>query len=489
MPRSALAKHLLVAVAGAATLALLVACTDAADQSSDPTKSGKATATPAPVSFVPCGQARCTGSINGAKYEIQLPARWNGTLLLYSHGYVEAAPIAPDFATPTLAAESSPDDDIAHEMLAEGYALAGSSFSRLGWAVPEGVKADEELYAYFAAKVAKPRQVIVWGNSMGAVITEGLAEKKLAWVTAAAPMCGPLAGTNETLDLSLDVAYAVRTLLAPKLQIAGFTSHKAAVHAWESARKALEAAGNEVAAGDTAGPAKLYLISALIDAPDQSFFSDGSDSVLRAGVAVEDALHQMSVDTDVRYDIERRAGASVSGNAGVDYATRISPAERTFVDETGGPGTTDRLLAKLAAGQRVSADKRARAAAGRTMGEPTAALSVPTTTLHTAKDPVAIVQHEQLFAQRAQRAGSQNLLLQLYSVPPAKYDPPPKDGGAGHCNLTAGQVTATVALLSSWAATHTRPTDQEVTAAASKVPSLSGTFVPAPWPDPRATGP
>ena len=123
------------------------------------------------------------------------------------------------------------------------------------------------------------------------------------------------------------------------------------------------------------------------------------------------------------------------------------------------------------------------------MGEPTAALAVPTTTLHTAKDPQVVVQSEELFAQRAQGTGSQDLLLQLYAVPPANFSAPPKDGGAGHCNLTLGQVTATVGLLSSWTASHTRPSAEQVQAAASRVPSLSGTFVPAPWPDPRATTP
>src|SRR5438093_8238434 len=37
------------------------------------------------------GPQTLTGSIGPAAYDIQVPAQWNGTLFLYSHGYV--API------------------------------------------------------------------------------------------------------------------------------------------------------------------------------------------------------------------------------------------------------------------------------------------------------------------------------------------------------------------------------------------------------------
>ena len=46
------------------------------------------------VAFTACG-SQCAGSLNGAKYRIELPAKWNGTLLIYSHGYRYAAPAPP----------------------------------------------------------------------------------------------------------------------------------------------------------------------------------------------------------------------------------------------------------------------------------------------------------------------------------------------------------------------------------------------------------
>jgi hypothetical protein len=35
------------------------------------------------------GVTKYTGSIGGAAYLIEVPAQWNGTLVLYSHGYVQ----------------------------------------------------------------------------------------------------------------------------------------------------------------------------------------------------------------------------------------------------------------------------------------------------------------------------------------------------------------------------------------------------------------
>jgi hypothetical protein len=58
---------------------------------------------------------------NGATWIADVPANWNGTLLLYSHGY------NPGPANPPV---NSPDPATAEALLARGYALAGSSYSR-----------------------------------------------------------------------------------------------------------------------------------------------------------------------------------------------------------------------------------------------------------------------------------------------------------------------------------------------------------------------
>src|SRR5947208_16307702 len=66
---------------------------------------------------------------DGATYLIEVPTNWNGTLLLFSHGYV--GPGDPNPAT---------EVGVPHPrsfLLTHGYALAGSTYATSGWSVHE----------------------------------------------------------------------------------------------------------------------------------------------------------------------------------------------------------------------------------------------------------------------------------------------------------------------------------------------------------------
>ena len=49
--------------------------------------------------------------------------------------------------------------------------------SRNGWAVADGVTAGEALHNKFVELVGKPKRTYVWGDSLGGLITEILAER------------------------------------------------------------------------------------------------------------------------------------------------------------------------------------------------------------------------------------------------------------------------------------------------------------------------
>ena len=191
--------------------------------------------------------------MNGAAYEIDMPTKWNGTLLLYSHGYREPEVAPPDFAPVVTTAEPAPgwptDKTVGQALLDQGYAIAGSAYATNGWAVADGVKADEDLHSFFVSKIGAPDRTIAWGDSLGGLITTVLTEKN-SWVDGSAPLCGVLAGPNKNLDLALDVAYAIKTLIYPQLKLTGYTSYAEANANWEGAAKAIEAA-----AKDTTGTA------------------------------------------------------------------------------------------------------------------------------------------------------------------------------------------------------------------------------------------
>src|SRR5712672_2410888 len=66
---------------------------------------------------------------DNASYIISVPSNWNGTLVLYSHGYV-----FPGQANP---ARDAGDPQTEAALLNQGYALAGSAYSTTGWALQQ----------------------------------------------------------------------------------------------------------------------------------------------------------------------------------------------------------------------------------------------------------------------------------------------------------------------------------------------------------------
>src|SRR5690242_10888486 len=69
-----------------------------------------------------------TGTFSdGATYIIEVPREWNGSLFLYSHGYVLPG-------TPNPPADNA-DPVVRLYLLSHGFALAGSSYAGTGWAI------------------------------------------------------------------------------------------------------------------------------------------------------------------------------------------------------------------------------------------------------------------------------------------------------------------------------------------------------------------
>jgi hypothetical protein len=102
-----------------------------------------------------------TGTLrDGATWIADVPSNWNGTLLLYSHGYG------------TLTAADAPDPPGTQAaLLADGYALAGSSYDPNGslWALGSAVRDQFQTLATVERTVlpTRPHQVVAVGTSMG----------------------------------------------------------------------------------------------------------------------------------------------------------------------------------------------------------------------------------------------------------------------------------------------------------------------------------
>ena len=270
----------------AAACALLVGCSGSSDPVDVPTAaaSGSTTALaePSAVAFTDCADA-CEGEIDGAKYKILLPAV-DGTLLLYSHGYRSPVSVPPDYSPVTSKAEPSPAYSdggvpLARDLLSKGYALAGSGWASNGWAVSDGVKANTDLYEFFAKTVGKPERVYAWGDSLGGLVTMETAEKNPDWVSGAAPLCGVLGGVVPNFDLAMDVQYGIRELIDPDFQLTGYGSSDAASEQFvNTARKVLDAAASKKEQAD------ILALALLADAKLQTKSQDGStiDSQVQA---------------------------------------------------------------------------------------------------------------------------------------------------------------------------------------------------------------
>ena len=251
---------------------------------------------------------------DGAKYLIQVPSNWNGTLVLYSHGYV-------------LPGSSNPAEDVGDPitggyLLANGYALGGSSYATTGWAFQQAVPDQIKVLDTFKTLVGAPSRTIAWGHSLGGMVTAGLVQLYPQRFDAALPMCGVVAGSVGTWNQALDSAFAFDVLLGSGsgLQLVNI---KDPVKNVTIAEEILSAAQD-----DAKGQARIALTAALDDTP--GWYDPLSPEPSPTDYAAQEAnqyLWLANIDFpfafDLRAELEGRAGGNGSWNNGVDYETQL----------------------------------------------------------------------------------------------------------------------------------------------------------------------
>jgi hypothetical protein len=209
-----------------------------------------------PAGASPAGR-HVTGTLpDGASWVADLPAQWNGTLLLYSHGFG------------FLTAEDAPDPATSAALLARGYALAGSSYDPNGslWALDSAVH-DQfgTLQAVESAVLpARPRQVLAFGTSMGGLVSALEAQDGAGRIDGALTTCGIVAGAVNLNNYQLDGEYAMAQLLLPgqQVKLVRFTGAADAL----ATAATLQAAAAQ-AQQSAAGRARLALAMAFINVP------------------------------------------------------------------------------------------------------------------------------------------------------------------------------------------------------------------------------
>jgi pimeloyl-ACP methyl ester carboxylesterase len=158
--------------------------------------------------------SRWSGVLGGAQYRVEVPANWNGKLVMYAHGFA---------GNGNVLGVSNPS--IRRYLVQNGYAWAASSYSKNYYDVRAGVEDTNALALEFtkiaaanSRPLAAPSKIFITGHSMGGHITAAAIEAE-AYTTAknkvlyngAVPMCG-VVGDTELFNTFAAMQVAAQTL-------------------------------------------------------------------------------------------------------------------------------------------------------------------------------------------------------------------------------------------------------------------------------------
>jgi pimeloyl-ACP methyl ester carboxylesterase len=393
-----------------------------------------------------------TGTLpDGATWKIEVPSNWNGTLWLYSHGYV--SPGSPNPATDVG------DPVTGAAMLSQGFALAGSSYATTGWAIEQALPDQIATLNLFGQKFGAPTRTIAWGHSLGGIITAGLIQTYPDRFVGALPMCGVLSGGVATWNTALDSAFAFQQLVDPSVQVTNITA------------PAANLAGAEAAAAKAQqtpqGQARLALAAALGDTP--GWFTPLSAEPAPQDFTGQEAnqfLWESQVDFPfafaLRAELEARAGGNPSWNTGVNYVTDLVKSadfKEVVALYQRAHLSLNRDLVTLTAARRIAAKPSAVSYLTRNITF-NGKLPGPVLTMHTTGDGLVVPENEQAYQSVVARAGDSALLRQTFVH------------RAGHCAFTPAEtLTAAHVLLNRlntghWDTSALQPSNLNAAAAA-----------------------
>ena len=307
------------------------------------------------VPFTDCGEA-CEGEIDGAKYRILLPDEWNGTLLLYSHGYRNPVPVPPDYESPTLPRRALAGLQRRWCPAGPQPAEQGLCAGRLGLGQQRlGRRRTGSRRTPTCTSSSATRWASRSACTPGATASVGWSrwrpsEANPDWVSGAAPLVrgrrrnraehgpGPRRPVRHAgADRSVLPADGVRV----------GECRRVAVHLGCSARCCDEAAS-------TKDRANVLALALLADARLQTQSQDGSTIDSQIQAAAEAALIALRFGTVAPVGDR----ATLRGQHLGQHRHRLRRAgsrRRTvaLLDEVGGPGTAKRIIAALDEGERV----------------------------------------------------------------------------------------------------------------------------------------
>ncbi|MBT2550512.1 S9 family peptidase [Arthrobacter sp. ISL-65] len=384
---------------------------------------------PAPAAAAPAASTAsptvATGTLAGAAWRAEVPAAWNGKLVLFAHGF-RAGP-----ANPAWDAGFAPT---ASALVAGGYAVASSSYATTGWALGTAAQDQLDTLTAFQDRFGAASRVIAVGRSMGGLVTSMMAEIPGSGIDGAVSTCGLVGGGVSLNNYQLDAAYSAAELLLPgqDVRLTGFTTQAESAETIAALKAALQQAGTSAE-----GRARLALVAALLNTPTELDGVDADNPEALAAAQAKLVLDTLPTVIERRYTVVNAAGGDSGWTAGVDYAKLLgSSAQRQLVEhlysEAGRNLNGD--LSTLTANADIEPSNRGLQWMLKT-STPTGELQVPLLATHTTVDLLAPVEFQEEYAETVRQAGKNSLFRQAFV------------DRAGHCNFTVAENIAAIEAM------------------------------------------
>jgi pimeloyl-ACP methyl ester carboxylesterase len=443
----------------------------------------------------------CQGvTSDSAPYVMQVPGNYNGTLVLFSHGYrynIDIPSTIPLIGGYKITNTPQPgplvgdkDTSVIKYLLSNGFAVAGSGFARQGWNADSGVATDVELIGVFKKRFPTTKHVVAWGESLGGFITQALAETHPALVDAVAPMCMAAGTVENELTMAGDFLWGMKIFFDPTIKAGNYASDteayidlgkvftvmgkiKAGISsgAWPDTSSAT---GKALATAGIPVRSALLLIGLMSGVSTQSAHFDSISgpagplklafplAVSPALAILENGTNAAALGVLVTRDVEQQSGGTIFDNTTTDYAARVADESVVFNVALGGDDATNAMLGALSAANPGAPRAVANPAAVtkmRALLSHTGKINVPTITMVGVADPVT-------------PAGASQWLADQYATQYAAE----KAKANGLYKTTHRYATPQKKLLSIWSTTPSTYTTFDSTGAPiTSTPAAPGT--------------
>ena len=380
----------------------------------------------------------CTGTTSdGAAYKMVVPATFNGTVTIWSHGFGGNTTIPGYFAVDSTAqlapngpGQTGGNPELVKYLTDKGVAVMGSGFSTQGWNLDEAVKTNAELVGIFKTKFTTTKKVVAWGYSMGGGITQAFAEKNPELLASAAVM-NPVDAWSAQSKYFIDLLWLIKTWFDPSIKLTGYaagfagdmqmlqdlgkytavlTALKAGVAsgAWPTTSSA---SAKQLQAAGIPSRSALLMIGRLAGVSTQSTSFDsiatpGGAAVTAWPLAYAPALATLENIAGVlgysllgARDMEAKMGGIWTDNQKTDFSKQLSDEDRTVYNaglsgNTAMAGMLSTLNPLNPDAPRIKGDAAAMAKAA-LMYQNTGKIKVPTVMMigeHDPVEPAGIVQ-------------------------------------------------------------------------------------------------